>query len=266
MEVLAAIDQGGSQMAHVTAALEVIKRTLAEHGMDKCALSFNGGKDCTVLLHLVRAAVLSINNSLKFPLAGLRVVYFKTTEEFEEVKTFMSETQQEHKYNVVELDGSFQQGLEKLISDTGVKAILMGQRRIDPAGSSLDVVCYSDPGWPQIIRVNPILDWTYHQVWSFLRDLNLPYCSLYDRGYTSIGSIYNTHPNPLLRETQGECSSECTYLPAYCLKDPSTERAGRYVPPSPSSSSSTSLSSSSSSSSSKAGGEAGSAGSSSASL
>ena len=37
-----------------------------------------------------------------------------------------------------------------------------------------------EKGFPDFIRVNPVIDWTYEQIWMFLKDFNIPYCKLYD--------------------------------------------------------------------------------------
>ncbi len=38
-----------------------------------------------------------------------------------------------------------------------------------------------------LIKVNPIADWTWDQVWAYIRAQSLPYNALHDRGYPSIG-------------------------------------------------------------------------------
>lgn len=37
--------------------------------------------------------------------------------------------------------------------------------------------------------VNPIIDWTDEDVWEFIHEYNIPYCKLYDEGYTRLGCI-----------------------------------------------------------------------------
>ena len=39
------------------------------------------------------------------------------------------------------------------------------------------------------VMVNPIVDWTDEEVWEYIHHQNLPYCELYDQGYTRIGCI-----------------------------------------------------------------------------
>lgn len=96
------------------------------------------------------------------------------------------------------LTTNFKEGLQTMIHSQGVRAIVMGTRQTDPDGVGLDVFSPSSDGWPPFLRINPILPWSYASVWRFLRHFHLPYCSLYDQGYTSIGSIHNTRPNPML--------------------------------------------------------------------
>lgn len=44
-----------------------------------------------------------------------------------------------------------------------------------------------DPQHPGIWKVAPLADWTSEQVWHYIRERELPYNALHDRGYRSIG-------------------------------------------------------------------------------
>lgn len=37
--------------------------------------------------------------------------------------------------------------------------------------------------------VNPIIDWLDSDVWEFIKEYNIPYCELYDKGYKRLGCI-----------------------------------------------------------------------------
>lgn len=82
-----------------------------------------------------------------------------------------------------------------------------GAARNDPQRAQ-DFFCPSSEGWPPFMRVNPILNWAYEDVWAYLRAAGAQHCELYDRGYTSLGSVATTAPNSALRRTDG------TYAPA----------------------------------------------------
>lgn len=88
-----------------------------------------------------------------------------------------------------------------------LKAILVGIRRTDPYGSKLLHFQTTDAGWPLFMRVHPVIDWHYTDIWYFLRVLQIPYCMLYDLGYTSLGGTDNTIPNPELKLCQNYLSS-----------------------------------------------------------
>jgi phosphoadenosine phosphosulfate reductase len=47
-----------------------------------------------------------------------------------------------------------------------------------------------------VIKLNPLAEWTEEEVWDYVRDREVPYHSLYDRGYTSIGCAPAPAPSP----------------------------------------------------------------------
>jgi phosphoadenosine phosphosulfate reductase len=45
-----------------------------------------------------------------------------------------------------------------------------------------------------IVKFNPLADWTENDVWEAIRERNLPYNTLHDQGYRSIGCAPCTRP------------------------------------------------------------------------
>lgn len=84
----------------------------------------------------------------------------------------------------------------------------------------------TDPSWPSVMRVNPLLDWHYSDIWNYLLFYKVPYCNLYDEGYTSLGSASSTIRNPSLIHYSAKLGKEI-FLPAYKLLNEAEERSGR---------------------------------------
>ncbi|CAI9783160.1 unnamed protein product [Fraxinus pennsylvanica] len=216
-------------------AIYVIQRTLALYSIEEVAFSFNGGKDSTVLLHLLRAGYYLYKSGqdhstfdpddceITFP---IRIIYFESPSAFPEINSFTYDTATSFKLqmDIIRLD--FKSGLEALLKATPIRAIFLGVRIGDPTAVGQEQFSPSSPGWPPFMRVNPILDWSYRDIWAFLLTCKVRYCSLYDQGYTSIGSIHDTVPNALLSIGNSNNGEE-KFKPAYLLPDGRLERAGR---------------------------------------
>ena len=201
-------------------AWAIIQQTLQLYSLEELCISFNGGKDCTVLLHILHATL----NKLPSPPKQLTALYIRYDSPFPQAEEFISETTKRYSLKLITMNGNIKEALKTLKrTQPSIKAILLGTRRHDPFSDALRTFSPTDPDWPRYMRVNPILDWHHADVWSFIRECDIPYCSLYDEGYTSLGSSHNTTPNPALKYED----SSNRYKPAYMLEDGRLERAGR---------------------------------------
>jgi len=182
--------------AKVLKALAEIERILDIMEPGTLALSFNGGKDACAMMHLVREAC-EHHRTHKF--THVQPLWFKNpTDEFPELVEFVQEQAAHyftHPSQVRSMDGrplnrlwtlhianekDFISGLAKVQRQVPLRCIIMGTRRTDPGCGKLASLTASTGNYPPFLRFNPILDWSYRDVWDFLLSCELPYCKLYD--------------------------------------------------------------------------------------
>jgi phosphoadenosine phosphosulfate reductase len=90
-----------------------------------------------------------------------------------------------------------------------LKAWITGQRRDQSPGTRAEVpVVQMDPtfGAPErpLVKFNPLANWTSKDVWAYIREFDVPYNALHDRGFFSIGCEPCTRPvNPGQHEREG---------------------------------------------------------------
>ena len=90
-----------------------------------------------------------------------------------------------------------------------LRSWVTGQRRDQSPGTRADVpVVQVDPtfGSPErtLVKFNPLANWTSRQVWAYIRENDVPYNALHDRGFVSIGCEPCTRPvNPGQHEREG---------------------------------------------------------------
>jgi phosphoadenosine phosphosulfate reductase len=69
----------------------------------------------------------------------------------------------------------------------GLDAWITGLRRDQWASRTSIRKVEIDHDHGAIVKLNPLAEWTEDEVWAYVREREIPYHPLYDRGYTSIG-------------------------------------------------------------------------------
>lgn len=173
---------------------------------NQIALSLNGGKDSTVVLFLALYFV-NLYKPLGQSSYKLKCVYMKEKSPFKEILVYLDALKSTFDIEVYEYDNDnivttdfMKHALTEFINTHNIKAVISGTRSTDPYCQNLELIVKTDidKGWPDILRVMPIYMWTYEQIWSFIIQNQLPYCSLYNIGYTYVGDKANSLSNPFL--------------------------------------------------------------------
>lgn len=198
------------------------------------AISYNGGKDCLVMLVLLLCAIYTSFFKDRNPDSTLKgcedqkldSIYVSQELPFQELSDFIERSAKYYHLNQVVIRASLRDGFEQYLTSINpdVKCIIVGTRYTDPYGSLLKYEQMTDGNWPRFLRIHPILHWKYDEIWDFLLSTGLEYCKMYDEGYTSLGGSVNTEKNPYLKKKESE-----EYYPAFMLTDNPDikERSGR---------------------------------------
>jgi phosphoadenosine phosphosulfate reductase len=90
-----------------------------------------------------------------------------------------------------------------------LRAWVTGQRKDQSPGTRTDVpVIQLDPTFGSaakpLVKFNPLANWTSKQVWGYIREHDVPYNALHERGFVSIGCEPCTRPvHPGQHEREG---------------------------------------------------------------
>lgn len=109
---------------------------LDEYKHDEIFLSFNGGKDCTVLLHLVSSLF-----GKKYPNEPLLCLYIQPDDPFDEIEEFVKQCEDLYNILIDVVHGDTKSALEGICEQRKeLKACVMGCRRTDPYCHNLNAV------------------------------------------------------------------------------------------------------------------------------
>ncbi len=180
----------------VAKSKEVLKEAL-ERFQDKIALAWSGGKDSTTTLHILRELsggrvpipVLNIDTSVQFKeiyefrdrLAAEWELNLIVERNEEALKTIVVAANKEECCLQLKAE-VIAQALRKY----GWKALITGMRR-DQRPDRERETYFSPRQDPAHTRVHPILHFTEIDIWEYINTNNVPYCSLYRRGFRSLG-------------------------------------------------------------------------------
>ncbi|KAI1427211.1 putative PHOSPHOADENOSINE PHOSPHOSULFATE reductase [Xylaria sp. FL1777] len=82
---------------------------------------------------------------------------------------------------------------QRAYAELGVAAVFTGRRR-SQGGERDKIPILEVDDERGIVKINPLLDWSFAQVQAYVAEHDVPYNALLDRGYKSVGDWHSTSP------------------------------------------------------------------------
>lgn len=184
--------------ARISRAQQRIADALAEH--KRWAVTFSGGKDSTVVLHLVRSVApdtpaIFIDSGAEFPetlefVAGVPNVLVVHAEMslldmYRQVGDYGAKTGDTQYYWRAEAvkEVMIKEPLARAVATLGVQGTFTGLRAQESKGRARFVSTHAQP-WQEKSgrwRCEPICDWTTQDVWAYIAAQGMPYNPVYDK-------------------------------------------------------------------------------------
>ena len=177
---------------------EDVLRFVLEHFPGRVALACSFQKEETVLLDMLfalepKARVFALDTGYLFPETyelwrAVEQRYDTTIERFEgrPVEDKLWETNPDLYLAIAKLEP-----LNRALLD--LDAWITGIRR-DQSPTRADAPKLGWDAQHELWKANPLADWGDEDCWAYIRERGLPYNSLHDQGYASIGDTHSTIP------------------------------------------------------------------------
>ena len=184
---------------------DIIKEAFEKFPAQQIAVAWTGGKDSTVLLHLVRSTIAD---------PSYKVMFNDSTIEFPEVYDFVNQIHRKWELDLIwirHLDTDLD-AFNKAANDEEKMEIMRIAKinAINYALSRYQLKAFmSGIRWDEHearskekymsirqthLRIHPILHFTLEDIWDYIKTYEVPYISLYDKGYKSLGEQPYTKP------------------------------------------------------------------------
>jgi FAD synthetase len=107
------------------------------------------------------------------PLQG---VYVVSQHPFPEVEAFVTTSAIDYHLDLAHYALPMRPALEAYLGENkNVEAIFVGTRRTDPHGKFLTHFDLTDKDWPRFMRIHPVIDWHYSEIWTVSWLFSVPF-------------------------------------------------------------------------------------------